>query len=182
MKQIFLIIAITILLCSGVFAQQTEWHGWYVGASAALNNDGTAQTVKDNFAPQLSAIIRLGSSGNTYYLPGLTWKSNNGWLQFEALSIYTQVATLKWGAVFVGGSATPLTLSTNAGVKREDIVASGLDVGVTIPLNQKMDRLYLAIAAKYHTSYNYNSTVPEADRIENAFILSVGLIGLNPLK
>lgn len=182
MKRILLTIAITTLLCSGAFAQ-SGWHGFLVGASGAFSNDGTALTVKDNFAPQFSAIVKLGGEGsNTYYLPGLTWKSSNGWLQFEALSIYTQVATLKWGALFVGGSASPLTFSTSGGVAREDITAGGLDFGATIPLNKKIDKLYLALALKYHVSYNYDATVPEADRVENAIILSAGIIGLNPFK
>lgn len=170
-----------VLMASSVFAQ-SEWHGFFIGGSAAFSSDGSALTVKDNFAPQFSAVVQLGEGSNTYFMPGLTWKSSNGWVQLEALSIYTQVATLPWGSVFVGGSSSPLTFSTSNGVKREDITAGGLDVGVTIPLNRKAQKLYLAGALKYHISYNYDSTVPESDRVENAIILSIGLIGLNPFK
>ena len=182
MKRISLIIATTILLCSSAFAQD-QWHGFFVGASASFTSDGTAQTLKDNIAPQFSAVVQLGGDGsNTYFLPGLTWKSNNGWLQFDALSIYTEVARLKFGSVFIGGSASPLVLSTAGGVRREDVGVTGLDVGMTIPLNHKADKLYLAAALKYNATVNFDSTVPEADRVDNAIVLTVGIIGLNPFK
>lgn len=181
-NRMFLVGLLMALIVSVSAQAQSEWHGFFLGGSAAFNSDGAALTVKDNFAPQFSAIVQLGEGSNTYYMPGLTWKSSNGWLQFEALSIYTQVATLNWGAIFVGGSTSPLTFSTNNGVKREDITAGGIDVGITIPLNRKAQRLYLATALKYHVSYNYDTSVPESDRVENAIILSVGIIGLNPFK
>lgn len=182
MKRILLITAITTLLCSSVFAQ-SNWTGWFVGGSAAFSRDGDSQKIKNNFAPQFSAIVKLGGDEtNTYYMPGLTWKTESGWLQVEALSIYTQIATLNFGALFIGGSASPLVYSTSGGVKREDVGIGGIDVGVTVPLNRKADKLYLALALKYAATVSYDSQVPESDRVDNAIILSAGIIGLNPFK
>lgn len=179
MKRSFIILLILALAVSA--SAQSNWSGFFIGGTATFSNDGSAQELKDNLAPQFSAVIKLGGEeSNTYYLPGLTWKTSNGWLQIDALSLYTQVAVFNFGAVYLGATASPLSFSTEGSIKREKVTTSAIDVGVTIPLNRKYQPLYLAAGLKYGITYNYDSSIPESDRIDNAIIVTAGIIGLNP--
>lgn len=181
MKRILLPLILLALLTSSAFAQD-QLHGFFLGATASLNTDGSAMTLKDNLAPQASAVVQVGGeASNTYYLPGLTWKANTGWLQVDALSFYTKLTTLNWCAVFMGASASPVTFSTGDGVKRENVGVGGLDFAAVIPLNKKQDKLFLALGLKYNIAVDYGNST-ETDRTTNEILLTAGVVGLNPFK
>lgn len=124
MKRIWLIIAITALLCSGAFAQdKPEWSGTAVGFSGTLKN---GELAKDWGANVAYPLVIKRSNVVLLLVPQAAYSATNG-LTSAGAGILAGVKSFDWGGIFLGGSFLPAEFATTDSLQYNNTATVTID-------------------------------------------------------
>lgn len=169
MKRIWLIIAITTLLCSGAFAQ--TWSGWFLGASGDVFWDKPAEQMFSKPRMQLSKVFQVGLDPFIVSMPGLAWRTVNGEVGAE-VNVYHRFLTHGNWQFLGGGGVSPIIVKTAQGGDIANKGSVSLDLLVKYGLGDKFGFLG---GLKVDWQAPYSSTIPENEDIGTVVTLTLGV-------
>ncbi len=167
------LLTIILMLLLSTVASAQDMKGWFVGASADVFWDQPAENMFTKPRVQLSKVLQIGHDPNIFSLPGLSWRSSVGEVNFELLNIYHQLHQHNDWKFFVGAGAAPLILKTEERGAVAEKASIGIDLAVAYMPAEKFG---MAAGLKMDWQAAYTKDSPDNKDVGTTLTFTLGII------